>query len=193
MTSSPYKKEELLKTLPKLPRTGRRKLSNHVLIGLTSDRSTCMSDRFVLIKRLRDQRYRPDPGFDLRKVNAFRRLVFTLDEKKQGFVRSLNTDLKGGEDYTVLMGVLGIAASAYSFGVGAVFALLTIAVAPGRERTAVLAREGDQIWHLEYVGQEDGKLKHCEQFLLVDPFRNSSNDEHSAWVIHEERQDLEIR
>ena len=107
-------------------------------------------------------------------------------------MNSLNAELKGGEGYPVLVGLLGIAASAYSFGVGAVFALISIALAPGRERTAVLAREGDQIWHLECVGQEDGKLKHCEQFLLVDPFRNSANGEHSAWVIHEERQDLEI-
>ena len=107
MVSGGYTKRELLTTLPELPAPSGKKLADSVIHGIrTSFRNT-----WVLIlqdyKSLHNISFVPDPKVDIRTKNAARRKAMTLDAAKQGFMRSLNLSLRGGEDYPVLTSVLG--------------------------------------------------------------------------------------
>jgi hypothetical protein len=192
MAARSYNRRELLRLLPKLPKPTGKKLSDSVIHGLR----TGFRNKFFLID-LRfggpwDQSFVPDPKVDLRRKNAARRLAYTLSAGSIGFWRSLNKSLMGGEDYPVLTGVLGILTGALSAGAGVLFSLTTMAISAGKSPQGVLAREGDQVWHLERIGTDSGDIKHVEYFLLVDPFRKKSGTVESAWIIHEGRLDLTL-
>lgn len=130
-----------------------------------------------------------------------RRKVFTLDSSRQSFTESLNTALAGGESYPVLLAVLGTAAGAVSGGVGLLFTASTLGIDLGRRTRKVLARLGDEIWHVEEVGKtlEDNIFSadryvatHVSSYLLVDPYRSRGAAGAKGWLLHEERKPVRL-
>jgi hypothetical protein len=118
----------------------------------------------------------------------------TLDANKQGFMRSLNRQLKGGTTYPVLLCALGTAAGAASGGAGLLFGLGTLYVDVNRRDTDVLARRGDEIWAVEEIGRvfQDNYIAsdrwiavHVMSYFLHDPFRSTNPEK--GWLIHESR------
>jgi len=128
-----------------------------------------------------------------------RRKVFTLDKAKQGFTEQLNNALKGGSSYPVLLAVLGTAAGAVSMGGGLLFTAATVGIDLARRDRRVLARLGDEIWHVEEVGKVmDENLfsadryvaMHVSSYFLVDPFRSKAQVK--GWLLHEERKPVQL-
>lgn len=125
--------------------------------------------------------------------------VFTLDAPREGFMRTLNTALKGGTSYPILTAVLGVAAGAVSAGAGLLFTATTLGVDLGRRNTDVLARVGDEIWHVEEIGKvfEDNLLfpdryvpTHVTSYFLVDPYRSAGQSTVKGWLLHEDRTEV---
>ena len=130
-----------------------------------------------------------------------RRKVFTLDSSHQGFTETLNTALLGGGSYPVLVAVLGTAAGAVSGGAGLLFTASTVGIDLGRRTRRVLARLGDEIWHVEEVGKtlKDNFFSgdrfvamHVSSYLLIDPYRSRSQVGGKGWLLHEERKRVQL-
>jgi hypothetical protein len=186
-----YTTQQLMAKLPNLPPQTKNSLPSNIIHGFSAGIG---QNRFVLVnldfRGPHNQRFVPDPKVNLYSQNASRRRIMTLDAGKAGFMHSLNQALKGGEDYPILTGLLGIAAGIASAGAGILFSLTTIAVSAGKTSQPIRARLGDEIRQVELVGKEGQALKHVEYFLLVDPYRAKATNIPSEWVIHEERRDL---
>ena len=122
--------------------------------------------------------------------------VFTLDAGRGGFMSMLNHALKGGNSYPVLEAVLGTVAGVASAGAGLIFAATTLGINLQRRSSDVLARLGDEIWHVEEIGHvvEGGMFSgdarvpvHISSYLLVDPYRSRGDAAQKGWLLHESR------
>lgn len=127
--------------------------------------------------------------------------VFTLEQSRAGFMRALNQELKGGASYPVLTTVLGTAVGVASGGAGLLFTAATLAVDLNRRNTDVLARVGDEIWHVEEIGKvfEDNLISrdryvptHVSSFFLVDPYRSRGDSAVKGWLLHESRMEVAL-
>ncbi|MEM9830652.1 MAG: hypothetical protein AAF944_08435 [Bacteroidota bacterium] len=128
--------------------------------------------------------------------------VMTFESSHRRFMARLNHSLKGGNSYPALVFTLGLAftpfGAAGTVG-GIIFGAATTAFDRGRRSTSVLAREGDEIWHVEEIGRtfEDNIIyddrwvaTHISSFFLVDPFRRQKPEK--GWLLHEGRRTIEM-
>lgn len=128
------------------------------------------------------------------------RKIRTLDPGQEGnFTFSLNTALLGGQSYPILDAVLGTAVGVASGLAGLLFSIATTSINLQKTSQRVLARSGDEIWHVEEIGKvsSDGSYKaiYVSSYFIVDPFRGHSLHTHSngkGWLIHEEREELTL-
>jgi len=128
--------------------------------------------------------------------------VLTFTSSNRGFMNSLNQDLQGGESYPWLM--LGLSLVFIPFGGigtvgGIIFGASTTAIDTSRRNTSVMARLGDEIWHVEEIGRtfEDNYIQddrwvatHISSFFLVDPFRRRNTEK--GWLLHEGCRNIEM-
>lgn len=189
-----YNKQQLLLKLPTLPAATKKKLVDSVIHGLMVG---VRSNPHVLLDLDASrgpwlQKFVPDPKVDLMTKNASRRKVLSLNPTHTGFMSSLNLALKGGEDYPLLTGLLGITTGLLSGGAGLLFSLVTIGVSASKVSQPIRARLGDEIWQVEILGKEGQKIMHLEYFVLVDPLRAKVPNLASEWVIHEDRKEVEV-
>ena len=91
---------------------------------------------------------------------------------------------------------MGTAVGVASGGAGLLFSATMLGVDLGRRSTKVLARLGDEIWHVEEIGKsfEDNTFSadryvptHVSSYFLVDPYRSRGNSIVKGWLLHEER------
>jgi len=77
---------------------------------------------------------------------------------------------------------------------GAIISILFSATLTGlslaQKASKVLARQGDEIWHIEEIGKEGDKAVYVSSYLIVDPYRKHSDSK--GWLIHEERHELAL-
>jgi hypothetical protein len=52
----------------------------------------------------------------------------------------------------------------------------------------VLARPGDEIWHIESIGKVANEAVYVSSYLLTDPYRRQYPTK--GWLIHEEREQV---
>jgi len=121
------------------------------------------------------------------------RKVKTLWPGEEGNVTyQLNSALLGGSSYPILTTALGIAAGFSSAGAGLLFTIGTTGLSLTQTSQRVLARTGDEIWHVEEIGKvKNGgtyEAVYVTSFFLVDPFRRQAPTK--GWLIHEERKNL---
>ncbi len=129
--------------------------------------------------------------------------VMTFTSSNRDFMNSLNEDLQGGETFPWLLLVLGIGFAPITGAVGVVggivFGAATTAIDGSRRTTQVMARAGDEIWHVEEVGRtfEDNFISedrwlatHISSFFLVDPHRRHTREK--GWLLHEDRREIEL-
>lgn len=87
---------------------------------------------------------------------------------------------------------LGIANGFISAGGGILFSVATTALSLNTQSHRALARNGDEIWHMEEIGKvKDGakyRAEYVSAFFIVDPFRKQSRSQ--GWLIHEERKNI---
>ena len=117
-----------------------------------------------------------------------KRKVNTLTIGNEHVSSKLNHELLGGESYPVLTAALGIAGGAISGGAGLLFTMATTGLALANTTKRVLARPGDEIWHIEEIGKVGNKATYVSAFFIVDPFRKQAPNK--GWLIHEEREEL---
>jgi hypothetical protein len=118
------------------------------------------------------------------------RKVKTLSAGYEHIIKQLNTALLGGESYPVLTAVLGTAAGFASAGAGLLFTIATTALSLGNTVQRVLARTGDEIWHVEEIGKVGNKAMYISSYFIVDPYRNQAPNK--GWLIHEEREEVQL-
>lgn len=116
------------------------------------------------------------------------RKVKTLSGGYEYIIKLLNKELSGGEDYPILTAALGTVAGIASFGAGLIFTAATTAISTGKQTYGVLARPGDEVWHVEQIGKVGNKAVHVSSYLLGDPYRGNTSCK--GWLIHEERKDV---
>lgn len=136
---------------------------------------------------------KPVKGIDALKTannRQSKRKVRTFSTGSEHVVSKLNKELLGGESYPVLTTALGIATSVVSGGAGLVFTLATTGISLAKTTNKVLARPGDEIWHLEEIGRVGNKAIYVSAFVIVDPYRKQTSEK--GWLIHEEREEMTL-
>lgn len=106
----------------------------------------------------------------------------------------LNTELSGGQDYPVLTALLGAASGPISGGGALLFSAATVGIDMAKPDHRILARKGDEIWHVEEFGKASRNGQdvpvYISSFFVVDPYRAHFSPK--GWLIHEERRDLTL-
>ena len=104
----------------------------------------------------------------------------------------LNKELSGGQNYPVLTAMLGAAAGPISGGGSLLFSAATTGIDLAKPEHRIIARKGDEIWHVEEFGKvtKDGQVLpiYVSSFFIVDPYR--AHFAPKGWLIHEERNEL---
>ncbi|HEY9052682.1 MAG TPA: hypothetical protein VIQ03_14115 [Gammaproteobacteria bacterium] len=118
------------------------------------------------------------------------RKVHTLTIGKEHIINKLNIELSGGESYPILTTILGALGGAVTGGGSLLFSLATTGISIANPVQKVLARPGDEIWHVEQIGKANNKAVYVSAFFIVDPFRKQSTNK--GWLIHEEREDITL-
>ncbi len=121
---------------------------------------------------------------------SVRRKVRVLSEHDQNKLSVLNDALLGERSYPILMAALGIAAGTVA-GAGLIFTATTTALSYANTAQRILARAGDEIWHVEEIGREGDKPVYVSAFFIQDPYRaGTPRAPAKGWLIHEERTDV---
>lgn len=77
-----------------------------------------------------------------------------MDPGQEGnYTFSLNTALLGGQSYPILDAILGTAVGVASGLAGLLFSIATTSINLQKTSQRVLARSGDEIWHVEEIGK----------------------------------------
>lgn len=118
------------------------------------------------------------------------RKVHTLSAGKEHIINKLNIELSGGKSYPILTAVLGVIGGAFSGGAGLLFTTATTGLSLANLVQDVLARPGDEIWHVEEIGKSENKATYVSAFFLVDPYRKQTPNK--GWLIHEEREIIQL-
>ncbi|VAW61738.1 hypothetical protein MNBD_GAMMA08-981 [hydrothermal vent metagenome] len=105
-------------------------------------------------------------------------------------MKALNRELSGGESYPILTTALGIAGGFVSGGGSILFSAALTGLSLAQKTSKVLARQADEIWHIEEIGKEGDKAVYVSSFFIAAPFRKNSKSK--GWLIHEERHDLTL-
>lgn len=71
-----------------------------------------------------------------------------------------------------------------------IFTVATTALSAAHTSPRVLARDGDEIWRVEEIGQTNGQPTYLLAYFLVDPYRGQSAS-HKGWLLHEARYRLQ--
>lgn len=119
-----------------------------------------------------------------------RRKVKTFSPGSEHIMSILNKELLGGDSYPILTAALGIATGAVSAGAGLFFTVATTGITLAKTANKALARQGDEIWHIEEIGKSGNKAIYISSYILVDPYRKQSIEK--GWLIHEEREELTL-
>ncbi|HET8656481.1 MAG TPA: hypothetical protein VFL93_13250 [Longimicrobiaceae bacterium] len=192
----PQPSQQLVAHLPALQPDSGQRLPISILNGFAS--ASGGVDQLIRIVH-RGGEYVGVPAYGTASLDQhlYRRVkVFTLDQSQAGFTRMLATALKGGTSYPILEAVMSTAVGAVSGGAGLLFGVATLGVNLGRRSTDVLPRLGDELWHVEEIGQAtessmfgaDSRIAmHVSSFFLVDPFRSASPCDTKGWLLHETR------
>lgn len=110
-------------------------------------------------------------------------------------IRRLNRALQGGKDYPILSSVTGALAGIVSSGAGFLFSAGSTGLSLSKTSPKVLARAGDEIYHVQEIGRGPGKdsdkVFSVSSFFLVDPYRKKSTG-HNGWLIHEDRDEVTL-
>jgi len=126
----------------------------------------------------------------LKNVQSIRKVSTIPSGGNGAIITQLNTALLGGASYPVLTAVLGVAAGVGSMGAGLMFSALTTGISLTQTSRRVLARAGDEIWHVEEIGKFDNVATYVSSFILVDPYRKQAPGK--GWLLHESRDELTL-
>jgi len=105
-------------------------------------------------------------------------------------MKALNHELSGGDSYPVLTTALSIAGGLVSGGGSILFSIAVTGLSLAQKASKVLARQGDEIWHIEEIGKEGNKAIYVSSYFIVDPYRKTARSK--GWLIHEERYELTL-
>lgn len=122
------------------------------------------------------------------KNRQLKRKVKTLSIGHEQTITLLNRSLLGSESYPILTTALGIAGGFVSSGGSLFFGIATTALSATNTSYQVLARTGDEIWHVEEIGKVDNKATYVSSYFIEDPYRRHSLNK--GWLIHEERVEI---
>ncbi|MCP4409277.1 MAG: hypothetical protein GY807_16300 [Gammaproteobacteria bacterium] len=186
-------RQQLMAKLPNLPRTTGRRLCGAVA-GIQRMVDINYPAHFELIRYVGpgSSPYAIREGVDPLRHNAARRHVMNFDGSHESFRGTLNLALRGGESYPYLTGAASIVAGLASAGAGIMFTISTSYLDGTRISQNVQAREGDQIWQVEYLGKNASNILHVEHFILADPFRKNAGNVATEWCIHESIHEVSI-
>ncbi len=124
------------------------------------------------------------------------RKVKTLGPGEEGNITyQLNSALLGGSSYPILTAALGVAAGLASGGAGLLFTIGTTGLNLGQTNQRVLARVGDEIWHIEEIGKvkNGGSMRRFmsrHSFLLTH--FGSRYQQKAGWYMKSEKNDSEL-
>lgn len=181
---------------PNLPTLGSptdRHLTQAKLNGIRSG----LTDPLKLVDPTRDiydDHYVVDSDVDLTTTNAAFRKALDLGDHNKGFMKSLNTELRGGPSYPIQGAILGQIVGLAPGG-GTAWTTVTTAISVMKDSLAVQARPGDEIWVSEVIGMAGSQPTHQEQIWLIDPFRQKAGGRGNVrfvWVLHENRVPVEL-
>lgn len=199
--------EKVLASLQKLQPSSNRRLPASIITGLTLSLTHA---RYELIRTSHESAaggyvtrptYGTDSLLDKKNLQSIKKIKTLSEVTEDSFTNTLNTELLGGEQYPVLLAVLGTAAGVASFGGGLVFTIATTAMSLAVTVQRVLGRMGDEIWQIEEIGKDTStgffggsstKAVHVGSYFLVDPYRAPGAVRTKGWLIHEERHDLTL-
>lgn len=199
--------EKILASLQKLQPTSNRRLPDSIITGITSSLTHA---RYNLIRTtinpagggyITGPTYGTESLLDKKNLQSIRKVKTLSEVTEDSFTNTLNTELLGGEQYPVLLAVLGTAAGAASGGAGLVFTIATTALSLHVTVQRVLGRMGDEIWQIEEIGKESStgffggvttKAVHIGSYFLVDPYRAPGSVRSKGWLIHEQRTELTL-
>ena len=125
-------------------------------------------------------------------IGAQRQLKSLHAGLEGNYTNLLNTALLGGTSYPILEAVLGTGIGFVFGGAALLFTVGTVGLSLSRTSHRVLARSGDQLWQVEQIGHYNGNTVHVSGYFLFDPFRNGSFRGGNGWLIHEQRQVLDV-
>jgi len=126
----------------------------------------------------------------LKNIQSIRKVSTIPAGIDSAMTSRLNQALLGGNSYPVLTAVLGVAAGLGSMGAGLFFSALTTGISLTKTSRRVLARAGDEIWHVEEIGKYKNVATYVSSFILVDPYRKQAPGK--GWLLHESRDELTL-
>jgi len=182
--------------LPKLQPDSGQHLSSSLITGMSRSFTRARYQLFHTTSNPRGAGYLNVATFPLTgatpTIGAKRKLM-TLSRGASGnFTNSLNTGLLGGTSYPVLEFALGTGVGLISGGAGLLFSAATLGLSLSRTTQRVLAREGDELWQVEQIGLDGRDTVHVGAYFLFDPYRNDGFNIGKGWLIHEERNVLNV-
>lgn len=168
------------------------KYLGQVVIGYIQDHSL----PYVLVKReqIANARWAVKPRKGAaslsqpKNIQSIRKVSTIPAGIESAIAAKLNIDLLGGTSYPVLTAVMGVAAGLGSMGAGLFFSTLTTGISLQKTSRRVLARAGDEIWHVEEIGKFNNVATYVSSFILVDPYRKQAPGK--GWLLHESRDEL---
>jgi len=186
--------KQILFHLKELQKDSGKRISESLIIHMTYSFT-----RYQLFKTIRDPKgygYLRVPIFGVdslkNKTQAVRKIKTLPAASTDSFTYRLNTSLLGGESYPILEVVLGTIAGAVSAGAGLLFTVASTGLNLARTSQRVLGRAGDEIWQVEEIGKTGSDVIHVGSYFLVDPYRSKGDSNVKGWLIHEERNELDI-
>jgi hypothetical protein len=194
--------EKIIYNLSELQEQSNKRLKRSTVFGIQDRKNprVLVKHQFIHATKLATK---PIKGAELLldpKNTQSLRKIRTMDPGQEGnFTSSLNTALLGGQSYPILDAVIGATVGVASGFAGLLFSAATTALDLQKTSQRVLARSGDEIWHVEEIGKvrngSSYKAVYVSSYFIVDPFRGHSLHTHSngkGWLIHEEREELTL-
>lgn len=181
---------EILSQLEELQNNSNKTLSP-IVIGYVQDNS--LPRALVVPVRIANGKWAVKPirgssSLLQQKNRESKRKVMVLDMGKEYIVGQLNTALLGDQGYPVLTTVLSIGGGfASTFG-SILFSVATTGLSISNTSRRVLARPGDEIWHIESIGKVANEPVYISSYFLADPYRRQHPCK--GWLIHEEREQV---
>ncbi len=182
----------ILSQLPELQKQSNKYL-NPVIMSFLHDHTkprTLVESALVASGKFQIKPKKGAPSLITPKNRQSKRKVSTFLPGSEHITDKLNKELLGGESYPVLTATLSLATGIISGGAGLIFTLATTGLALTKTTSKVLARPGDEIWHIEEIGKVNNIAIYVSAFFIVDPYRNQTFNK--GWLIHEEREEITL-
>lgn len=170
-------------TLHPLPKASNVKGNSSMVSGLTSG-----GRRFKLIQPVGPhQLYKITTEGKMANGKLYTRTLKTFSVGTD--LSWVNNDLKAQNGFPVLEAALGLVP-----GAGTAYGLINTAIGQmsGQQHASVLARVHDKVVATEQIGKYNGRPTHVLMLFIVDPFRKTTKGTGMAWLIHEERREVDI-